>query len=311
MTSSPFNSFDKYAVSPDILTVGGQFNKKRQAEQAATPKPNPADSPTPHTPEPAKGRAAANYDHHGQRNHKINLDEAYDKWSKDPSPHNMQLVVNKSKPVISAAMASYAGGDNPILKGQAKRIVINSVKSYKPQDKSSLKSWMMLNLQGLRRHSSSLTPIRAPERVKLDNYAISQAIHEHQALTGTDPTDQEIADRTGLSTKRIDYVRNMIRTSLSEGQYLDATASEGTPLHAPAEEQSSWEDIWLEYVYHDLDPINKKIFDMRMRRGAYADKQLGINDMAKELNMSAAAVSQRANRIADKIAAGYQYKGAL
>jgi DNA-directed RNA polymerase specialized sigma subunit len=85
---------------------------------------------------------------------------------------------------------------------------------------------------------------------------------------------------------------------ISEGQ--TATPEEGVQL--PGTESLPASDIWLEYVHHDLDPIDKKILEWKT--GMYGKQVLSTNEIARRLNITPSAVSQRAAKIAMKIEAG-------
>lgn len=238
------------------------------------------------------------------------ITQSYDVWSRNPNSANLNTLLTQTKPVMTSAMRSYAGGDNPILRGRAKQLSIKAIKSYKPSGDSSLRSWMMTQLQGLRRYSNQLSPLKVPERVQIDNSRIYNVSQEFAAAAGREPDDDELSEITGMSPKRIDYIRNYSRPIVAEGQYLTAEES-GKTSFMPGVEDNSWEGIWSEFVYNDLDPINKRIFDMRLGRGKHKGKTYSVSEISRALGISAPAISQRSNKIADKLAAGESMKGAL
>lgn len=235
------------------------------------------------------------------------LDDYYNIWQRKPEPSTMDNMLKKAHPIISSALVTYGGVNNKLMYSQAKKIAIDAIKSFKRDNDASLSSWISLNLQGLQRYASSLNPISVPERVKLDSFHINKQTQEFTNEKGRDPTDSELADITGLSPKRINYVRKMVRPVMAEGSYLEADDDDNT--YMPGVQSNEWENVWAEYVYNDLDDINKRIFDMRMGRGKYKGQPLDVNSIAKQLEMSPAAVSQRSNKIANLLADGYNYQG--
>ena len=70
----------------------------------------------------------------------------------------------------------------------------------------------------------------------------------------------------------------------------------------PGTEKVSAEDIWLEYVHHDLDPVDKKVLEWKT--GLYGKTILSTNEIARRLKITPGAVSQRASKIAMKIEEG-------
>lgn len=242
------------------------------------------------------------------------LDDYYLEWQKQPNKKNLSAVLNKAKPVINSAMTTYVGSDNPAIKGQAKHIAIKAIKSYDPSSKSTLKTWLMTNLKGLKRVSTQATPIKTPERIRIDFNTLEYAAQELTDAKGREPSDEELADHTGIPVKRINYVRSKVVPSITEGQIMSAGErySEGSSGgFDPATSSTNWEDIWLEYVYTDLDNINKQIFDMRLGRGKWEGKPLPVHEISKKLKLTPAAVSIRTNKIMDKIMDGYEYSDVL
>jgi DNA-binding Lrp family transcriptional regulator len=58
----------------------------------------------------------------------------------------------------------------------------------------------------------------------------------------------------------------------------------------------------MEYVHHDLEPLDQKMLEWRT--GIYGKTIKSVNEIAERLKLSPAAVSQRAARIARLIAKG-------
>ena len=237
---------------------------------------------------------------------KMNTQRAYEFWQKSPDKKSMNTLINTLQPTIRSAITTYTGGDSPLMRAKAKTITASAIKSFSPKKDASLKSWVMLNLQGLRRYSNSLNPSVIPERIKLENYSLNEAENDFKASEGRQPTVEELADNTGISVKRINYIREMVHNPVSEGRFMEET--EESPLYAPATTHTNKEMLWMDMVYDDLDPINKKIFEMRMQRGPYAGKVYSVKQMAAELGISSAAVSQRSTAIANRLAELYRYE---
>jgi len=226
---------------------------------------------------------------------KTSLDDAYDFWNKNRSPANMDRLLRAAQPVINKALSSFAGG-NKALGARAKKLAIDAFKNYDMQKGTKLGTHLLIRLQPLQREYTNRSSITAiPERVHLDKFRLEHAERSLGEELGREPSDDEIADRTGFSTKRIAHIRQFARRQFASGQMRSA---EGKPVQVVSD-QVTPEDIWFEYVHHDLDPIDKKILEWKT--GMYDKKILSTNEIARRLKITASAVSQRAAKIALKL----------
>lgn len=220
------------------------------------------------------------------------LETDYETWRVDQRPANMAKLLESSKPVIERALTSYAGG-NQAMYGRAKLLAIDAFKSFDPKKGTKLRTHLFIRLQPLQREFTKRTsPLAIPERVQLDLLRINQAEQSLRELHGRDPADDEIADEIGLSARRIAHVRGFSKGIVTESQMR---SPEGIPS-LPGTQQVTPNDIWVEYVHHDLSPIDKKIFEWKT--GVYGKKVLTTNEIARRLNITPSAVSQRAAKIA-------------
>ena len=226
------------------------------------------------------------------------LDTAFDSWTQKKTPEAMQELLRAADPVIGKALTSYAGGDKS-LKSHAKRLAIGAFRKFNPGMQTKLQTHLLIQLQPLQREYMKRTStLKVPERIQLDKYRLDMADREIREMTGRDPSDDELSEKTGLSSKRIMRVREFSKGLISESQ--TGTAEEGVKL--PGAEAISPEDIWVEYVHHDLDPIDKKILEWKT--GLYGKEVLSTNEIARRLKVTPGAVSQRAAKIAMKIEEG-------
>ena len=226
------------------------------------------------------------------------LDMAYERWNKKRSPAGMRDLLVSAKPVLSKALVSY-GGNDKMLMARAKRLAINAFRKYDPTKGTKLRTYLYIQLQPLQReYMKRVAPVKIPERVQLDQYKLNRAEQEVRDMKGRDPGDDELAEKTGLSPKRISHIRTFAKGLVSEGQILEP----GTGGKMPGTEGVSAEDIWIEYVHHDLDPVDKKILEWKT--GLYGKNIISTNEIARRLKITPGAVSQRASKIAMKIEEG-------
>ena len=229
---------------------------------------------------------------------RTSLEDAYEFWQRNRTADNVVPLLRAAAPVIDKALTTYAGGDKA-LRTRAKQLVLDAFDTYDPKQGTKLRTHLMVRLQPLRRdYLQRVTPVAVPERVQQDRYRLEQAERMLNDELGREPSDDELADNIGLSQRRIAHVRKFSRGTLLEGQLL---SPEGEQL-LPGASRLSAEDTWVEYVHHDLDPLDKKILEWKT--GLYGKQILSNNEIAKRLRLSPGAVSQRAAKIAMRIEEG-------
>jgi DNA-directed RNA polymerase specialized sigma subunit len=165
--------------------------------------------------------------------------------------------------------------------------------TYNPQQ-GTLKTHLLSQLQSLRRASAQEQQIISiPEQVGLDYQHLVDAENELRDQLGRDPADSEIADRTGLSYKRLAHIRRS-QGSVSEGSVLASNDGMGMPAtQIPGRDQEA--EAWVGFVYADLGPVDRVIMDYSLGRNG--TPKLGATEIAKRLGITPGAVSQRAAKI--------------
>lgn len=222
----------------------------------------------------------------------------YDDWLRSPTQANMSRVLDDVSPTINTALTTYGGTNvSPILRSRAKLLAVKAIKNYDPSRGASLKSHIMLQLQPLRRYNSvAAQPMKISERRLRQMYMLNQAEKELSETTGRDPSDAELADKLGLSIKKINKIRTL------QNPYVSTEGGADPNSVDPVVYQSDQEDAWIEYVYHDLSDIDRKILDWKLGRGG--QPILRNVEIARKLKLSPAAVTQRINNIHKKLAEG-------
>ncbi len=226
--------------------------------------------------------------------------EPYTAWTTDPSPINTGRLLRAVNPVLNTAVRAYAGPSarSVTIKSQAKKMAAEAFRSYDPA-KGPLKSHLMSRLQRLRRVASRQRQIiRVPEQVALDQMQSERAARELEDRIGRPPSDQELADFTGLSLKRLAYIRGSGRP-LAESTITragDEDSGSYDPRVRPLQESH---DVWLELVYDDLEEVNQYILERVL--GMHGHPKTKPSRVAVQLKISPAAVSHRMAQIQQKI----------
>ena len=216
--------------------------------------------------------------------------DVYERWKSSGGVEENAEILEKLSPVIDKGVQIYGGAPSALTRSRARRLALQGLSSYDRQ-RSRLQSHLINHMQGLQRISRQQhNVINVPERVMLDNQKLSRHTQDLTDKLGREPTDSELADKAGVSLKRIKYVREW-QPGMTTGQIssIDPMASPGAASDQKAHE------AWLEIVYDGLDPIDKKIMEFSL--GMHGRPQLGNAEIAARLKRTPGAISQRKAKI--------------
>lgn len=228
----------------------------------------------------------------------------YNAWKVDPTPATAGSLLRKVEPVIGMALKSYAADDKtPLIRGRAKRLVLDSLKTYDPTQ-AGLRTHLMQNLQRLSRvRQEQNNFIRIPEQRALDSFHLARASTQLEDELGYEPSDLEVADHLGWSLKRIGGSRGLPHTvNESSDRFRDEEGNLGSPASSAFDQRRF--KAWEGYVYHGLDPIDQVIMESSL--GLNGKPRLSNGDIAKRLKLSGGAISQRSARIQKQLNAFYE-----
>lgn len=190
---------------------------------------------------------------------------------------------------INKAVSAYAQGDQQ-MKTQARILALDAVKTYDPSKGTQLSTYVYGQLQKLRRESAQRANLtKVSENTAIERNIILRQIREYQADNGVEPTTEQLASLTGLSTKRIDAVMNN-RPVIPESA---AVSPEGDNLGVSDRDRAL--DLYDRVIYDELDDTDKLIYEWTTGYGK--GEILDRADIAHRLGISTAAVSKRYSKI--------------
>ena len=219
--------------------------------------------------------------------------DLYNAWKTNPGPATNSAILKAAQPIIESAIKSYgAGSQSPLLVSRAKRMVLEALPTYDPT-KGPLRIHLTNQLRGLQRALVQQNQIiSVPEQVRLDQHHLFKAENELRDSLGRDPTDEELADYTGLSMKRLAYIRKA-QEGMPEGS-MEKVTDDGDDTYDPAVADSD-DDSWKLFVYSSLSPQDRLIMEYSL--GMNNKKKLSAVEIARKLGVTPAAISQRKSRI--------------
>jgi len=217
---------------------------------------------------------------------------AFEAWQADQTPAGNAAFLKHIDPIVQKGVKMYGDG-SPLTSSQARLMALNAVRKYDPT-RSRLQSHMLNQMQGLRRVARKQQEVlRVPERVLLENQRLQQYSQEVQDEIGREPTDAELSDRLGISLQRLTKIRQY-QPGMSSGQAESADPMQGQPAsYIPGQQEA--ENYWVQIVYQDLGALDQKIMELTL--GLNGHKKLSNQEVAKKLNRSPGAITQRKMRI--------------
>jgi len=219
--------------------------------------------------------------------------DSFNTWKAAPTPENASKLITNVQPVLDSALRPL--GNSPALRGHAKRIALGALQTYDPKQ-AGLRTHLMGHLQGLKRISGRLdVPINIPERVMLQQRDVAEHAQQLMDELGREPSDAEIADRTGLSVKRLVYLRQNRRpVSESQASFDNADGE----IVGPEVEHETPQSILENFVYSDLTPRDQVIMDYALGRNGRP--KLDGRAIAMQVGVTPGAVSQRLAAIQER-----------
>lgn len=134
--------------------------------------------------------------------------------------------------------------------------------------------------------------VRMPENVQFGLNKLNKVEKELESTFGRPPTTEELADYSGFNVKTVDSLLKNRKKMITFNNLLS------TPVLG-----DSSNDEWLRFVYHDLTPRDKLIFE---HKTGFGGKPVLENDqIAKKLSLSKGQLNNRINIISDMINRGW------
>jgi len=227
---------------------------------------------------------------------------AYKDWQTKPSPTTTGNLLRVLQPSIDKGISAHVGESSPTLRSRARIMTANSLANYDPT-KSSLGTYVVNNLIGLKRVAGKQNQIlHIPERMAIAQSRMRQLEDEMYQETGREPSQAELADRAGISLKKLAKIRGLGQAS-NEGFFSTMNTGDEGGDFQPAIMGNHAHRI--EAIYGDLDPINQKILEWSL--GIHGANILQNHRIAAKLGISPAAVSQRKALIQKQIEDSYDW----
>lgn len=230
-----------------------------------------------------------------------NLKSAIQRW-KSGDKIAADQILRQLKPTIDSALKSFASGQQDALRIQAAKLTLSSLTSYDPSKNVQPSTFVFNNLQRLsrlRRQRQNI--IHIPQDAAYKYNIIRQKSVQLQDQLGRQPTSQELADSLGMSQTKIQKILGKSVNIINDSSAVSAITGQSTFA-----KKNTTDSDYIDYTYRSLGPIQQKI--MQWSLGLKGRPILSNIQIAKKLNISPGAVSQRRLKINDTLA---QVKGLI
>jgi DNA-directed RNA polymerase specialized sigma subunit len=230
------------------------------------------------------------------------LEQAWEAYRAKPTPQGLRALTAQLTPVITKAVSAFAPEAPPTLIDRARLMAADAINGYDKQ-KGSLEAHVYSQLQTLRRVAPKVVdPMPISEHKRRERAELYGAIQQATDELGRDPSDEELAERTGRSLKQIRRARRLLRFGVSQSAFESGFGEDEAPDVIASTRTP--QDDWFEAVYHDLPDRDKLI--MQYRTGYLGAPKLSNTQIAQRLRIDPVVVSQRAALIQAKLD---QYNG--
>lgn len=225
----------------------------------------------------------------------VDTSDPYTVYTANPTQRNLHAVVKSLKPTIDSVIASAGGAGNPQIAARARVVAAKAVQSFDPTMGVSLKTWVSNQERQLNRDiRRSKSIMSVPDGVQLDAYLIYRKETEFEDENGREPTLDELADLTKLSTKRIESVRQKLRPVIED----NSTESE-TGESLLGVKSTDYTNDAIDYVYNDSDTNDKKLLEYLIGYGG--QKPMDSDMIMKKLKLTPVQLTRRKARLSMRI----------
>jgi len=229
--------------------------------------------------------------------------EVYTRWVGDPSQDNMSSLLAKLDPVINKVIYSNSASGDPGIKMAAKLHLAKAMPNYDPKRGAGLETFAVSELRRLPRiieKRSAAIPIY--EGAKLNLNLISAKEREYKAANGVDPTDEQLADASGMSIKKMTYLRKKYSPTMTDAQFSASRVNDNGDETGDGIATNNYErgTFIKQLLYADLGSIDQRIFEMA--HGLNGKKQESQTHIAHTLGLSNAAITNHLKKINAQLA---------
>lgn len=214
--------------------------------------------------------------------------ELWRKWKKTKSPTDLQMLLDQMSGILSREINKWAPSmSRSYLEGEAKRLAVDAFENYDPNQGTAISTYVASRLPKLSRVVyATQNTARLSETKNLLFHTYHTAGNELRDRLGREPNNDELADHLGWSTKKLEQFQR-------QSQRKEFIESEDHP------ESEDAEDHLTDFIYHDLTPLQKSIFEYTT--GYQGKPILSGSDIMKKLRITQGQLSYQKTLIVNAV----------
>lgn len=214
--------------------------------------------------------------------------ELWRQWKKTRAPGDLQKLLTQMNPILLREVNKWAPSmSRSYLEAEAKRLAVEAFESYNPNQGTALSTYVASRLPKLSRVVyATQNTARLSETKNLLFHTYHTATNELKDRHGREPTNDELADHLGWAPKKLEQFQR-------QSQRKEFVESEDHP------DVDDAEDHLVDYIYHDLTPLQKSIFEYST--GYLGKPKLSGSEMMKKLNLTQGQLSYQKTLIVQAV----------
>ncbi len=214
--------------------------------------------------------------------------ELWRQWKKTRAPADLQALLNQMQGILMREVGKWSPSmSRSYLEAEAKRLAVEAFESYDPNQGTALSTYVASRLPKLSRVTySTMNTARLSETKNLLFHTYHTAGNELRDKHGREPTNDELADHLGWSPKKLEQFQR-------QSQRKEFVESEDHP------DVDDAEDHLVDYIYHDLTPLQKSIFEHST--GYQGKQKLAGEALRKKLNITQGQLSYQKTLIVQAV----------
>ena len=215
----------------------------------------------------------------------------YKQWKKHPTNENASLLVNQLLPLVKQDVYRYSSNiPYAIVEARAKILILQAAQNYDPKYNVALGTFVKSYMVKLNQFSDEWrSPIKIPAHraAKYDTFKTS--FEQLSNVLNREPNVSELADHLKWSQAEVTRFTKEIRKEFTDDR----------PFMSNYEPRKSVEEDMIEFVYHDLSPTEKILFEFTT---GYGGKPIIKNpEIMVKLKWDQNKLSYEKKKLADKI----------
>lgn len=225
-------------------------------------------------------------------------------WNADPTDENLVPLIKEFERDVAYKVSEFdkAPVPNAAIRSKGRQLVLEGIRTYKPEAPASLRTWVNWRLKKVRSYALQHQNFgRIPDSRGLQIGPFLQTKADLTERLGHPPDAatlstalQEINPKYNWSVAEVTRMENELRPDLVESIPLSSDRVSQLSLYAESNER----DI-LRYIYHDLTPQEKLVYEYTL--GVNGKPKLPAKDIAKKLGVSGPKVSRLRSSIDKKM----------